>query len=137
MTSNTLLRVLVPPRPRSFAGQRWLNIILRALHLVGLAGLGGHFLAGGEIPTAYWWLTLASGALLSVLYIWSSALWLVQLKGVVILFKLVLLGLALRYPAWRGELFIAVILISAVIAHAPGAVRGYLLIGNNDGRSGC
>lgn len=122
-----MANLLFPTRPRLFPGQRWLNILLRAAHLVGVTGIGGGFLFGLEEALWYpwWWLTLSSGILLSLLYLYSDGRWLLQLKGQVILLKLALLGLAFWLPTWRAELFILVVALSALIAHAPGAVRGH------------
>ena len=46
----SLKYILFPPNSRFFPGQRWANICLRTLHLIGVAGLGGGFLypAAGE-----------------------------------------------------------------------------------------
>jgi hypothetical protein len=107
------------------------NIALRCLHLVGVAGIGAGFLFDLE-PTrwlAFWHLTLASGVLLSLLYLWGTALWLFQLKGLAIVLKVALLALAWHWVARRAELFILVILISGLVAHAPGRVRGLRLLG--------
>jgi hypothetical protein len=114
-------------KPRTFPGQRWANILLRTVHLVAVAGLGAGFIQG--VPDSqwvpFWYLALGSGVTLMLLYIWSSITWLVQAKGAVILLKLLLLALAGLLPAWRAELFITVIVLSSVIAHAPGSVRGF------------
>jgi hypothetical protein len=120
-------RLLFPPDPRTFHGERWVNIALRCLHLVGVGGIGGGFLFDLEparwLP--FWYLTLASGVLLTLLYLWGTALWLVQLKGLVIVAKLLLLALALAAPTWQAEAFILVIILSGLMAHAPGEVRGF------------
>ena len=118
-----------PAQARYFPGQRGLNILLRAAHLVGVAGIGGGFLFGLDeaLWWPWWWLTLSSGVLLSLIYLYSNGRWVFQLKGQVILLKLALLALAFGLPAWRAELFVLVIGLSALIAHAPGAVRGYTL----------
>lgn len=119
--------ILFPPRPRQFRGQRWLNIALRSTHLVGVAGIGGGYLF--TLPQtaweAYWHLCLTSGVALSLLYLWSTFAWLFELKGLTVVVKLALLSIAIALPAWRAPLFILVIVISALIAHAPGRVRGY------------
>ncbi len=116
--------------PRLFPGQRWVNIALRCGHLVGVAGIGGGFLFGVEearwLP--FWYLTVGSGVLLVLLYLWSEAQWLCRLKGAIIVIKLVLLASTLLWPAWREALFILLILLSGWIAHAPGVVRGYLVL---------
>lgn len=119
---------LFPTTAREFPGQRWLNIILRTFHLIGIAGISGGYLFGHDqaqwLP--YWYLTLGTGIALSMIFIWSTALWLFQLKGLFIIIKLVLLWLAMKRPELQSELFILVITISAIIAHAPGKVRGFV-----------
>ncbi len=123
-----LLRLLFPPEPRLFPGQRWLNIGLRTVHLVGVAGIGGAYLYAVDeaLWLPYWLLAIGAGVALSLVYIASSAVWLLQLKGLAIALKLLLLFAAWRLPQWRAELFIGVVVISALIAHAPGRVRGFL-----------
>ncbi|WP_303906348.1 hypothetical protein [Thiohalomonas denitrificans] len=122
--------LLILAVPRQFPGERWINIGLRCLHLVGIAGISGGFLftlaEAQWLP--FWYLAVSSGVALSLLYIWSTALWLVQLKGIAILLKVALLAAATLLPEWRAGLFVSIILISGLIAHAPGAVRGYRLI---------
>lgn len=114
----TMPHRLLPPAPRFFPGQRWVNIGLRCAHLVGVAGIGGGFLFA--LPEAqwqpFWHLTLASGGLLALLYVWSDVAWLL---------KLALLALASFYPAWRAETFVLVIILSGFFAHAPDRVRSY------------
>jgi hypothetical protein len=124
----TSLRALLwPEKARTFPGERWANIALRSVHLVGVAGIGGGFLfdldAGRWLP--FWYLILGSGLGLAALYLWGSLAWLFQVKGLAVMLKLLLLGVALRAPAWRAELFVLMILLSGVVAHAPGAVRGW------------
>jgi hypothetical protein len=104
-----------------------MNIALRGLHLVGIAGLAGGFLFDLMETqwVVYWYLALATGTLLAALYIWTDASWLLKLKGQAILAKLALLALAHAYPGWRAEAFVLVILLSAFFAHAPDRVRSY------------
>jgi hypothetical protein len=139
MRQSGWLPTLVPDSPRQFVGQRWLNIALRSLHLIGVTGVAGGFLFG--LPEVdwwpFWWLCLSTGTALVALYVWSTALWLVQAKGLTILLKLLLLWLGVYWPAGRAELFMLAIVLSGVIAHAPGAVRGYTPFFDNRGRKGC
>lgn len=106
---------------------RWLNISLRSLHLIGVAGLAGGYLF--DLPEAQWavyrHVTLASGGLLAGVYLWSDRTWLCKLKGQAIALKLALLGLAVIEPHWRAALFVLVIVLSAVFAHAPDRVRSW------------
>lgn len=119
--------ILFPPKPRTFPGERWLDIVMRSIHLVGVAGISGGFLF--DLPEAqylpFWYLATGAGSLLVLLYVWTSGKWLLQVKGMVVIFKLLLLSLAILQPQWRAELFVLIILISGLVAHAPGHVRGY------------
>jgi len=116
-----------PPPEHFFPYLRWLNIGLRGLHLAGIAGLAGGFLF--DLPEAdwlgYWRLALATGTLLTALYLWTDAGWLMKLKGQAILVKLALLALAYHHPDWRAAVFVLIILFSALFAHAPDRVRSY------------
>lgn len=120
-------QMLFPRVSRNFPGMRWVNILLRTVHLIGVAGLAGAYLyaAAPELWRPYLWLTLLSGLGLIGVSLYSSGVWLVQLRGLVILFKLLLLFLMLLWPVFRLELGLAVIILSSVIAHAPGALRYY------------
>lgn len=123
----SLYRMMFPAVSRSLPGLRWLNIGLRTLHLIGIAGSSGAFLY--PMQTAAWvpylWLTLLSGVGLMGLSLYSNGIWLLQLRGLAILFKLVLLGLMLVWPGFSWQLGLAVIVLSSVIAHAPGNLRYY------------
>ncbi len=71
----------------------------------------------------YLQLTLLSGIGMFALYTWSNGIWLIQLRGVSILAKLVLLAMIFPWPEAKFPLFVAVIVISGLISHAPGDVR--------------
>ena len=107
--------------------KRWTKISLRALHLVSLAGVGGGILFGLEKVTwiNYWWLALASGVLLMAIDIVSNPVWLVQIRGLVIYLKLALLAMLGLLPQWDSTLLLVVVIMSAVISHAPGRLRYY------------
>ena len=128
MARQRMLDYLFPDVDRTFPGMRWANIALRTLHLIGIAGMSGAFLYA--IPLSEWRpffsLTLSSGFLLMLLAIWSNGIWLIQLRGVATIVKLVLLALALTNRLEPAILF-TIIAISGVMAHAPGRVRYYLV----------
>jgi len=121
----TLISMLFPRDAREFRGQRWVNISLRCAHLVGVAGVAGGFLFGLEPGSwaFYWHLALASGIGLSLIYVWSNAAWLLELKGLTIVIKTMMLAAALAVPDIKAEIFIAIIVMSGLIAHAPARVR--------------
>ena len=122
---NRLKQVLFPIEPRVFCGQRWVNIGLRCTHLVGVAGIGGGFLYGLDADSwsVYWQITVFSGVVLSLIYIWSSGAWLLEMKGLAVFLKLVLLTVGCMIPELRPAAFILVIVLSGLIAHAPARVR--------------
>lgn len=124
-----LKQLLFPVESRFFPGQRWVNIMLRTLHLVGIAGLGGGFFytAEGDLWQRFFDLTLWSGAGLMAIAIWNNGIWLLQLRGQAILLKLLLLGLMPLFPVLRLHLFLCILIISGVISHAPASVRYYSL----------
>ena len=132
--------------------KRWSKISLRSLHLLAIAGVGGGILFALEkdLWINYWWLALVSGVLMMLMDIASNPVWLIQVRGVVILLKLILLvllginpvwivqvrGIVIMLkllllallgsnPGWDSFLLAIIIIISAVISHAPGKLRYY------------
>ena len=122
-------QTLFPLQSRLLPGHRWINITLRSLHLIGIAGLGAGYLypVAGDSWVGYLCLALISGVILILLSIWSNGIWLLQLRGQAILFKLLLLVAAGVWPEVKAELFVIVIIISSVVSHAPGDFRYYSL----------
>ncbi len=125
----TLKAQFFPQESRFLPGQRWLNVLFRTTHLVGLGGLGAGFLypAVDQSWQLYLYLTLSSGVGLSLISIYSNGIWLIQLRGQVVFLKLLLLALMEPFPEMKAELFILIILLSGWIAHAPARVRYYSL----------
>jgi len=107
--------------------KRWSKISFRTLHLVSVAGVGGGILFGLDknLWVNYWWLALVSGALLMLIDAVSNPVWLVQVRGIAVYLKLILLVLMVSYPAWDSYLLIVIIVISGVISHAPSNLRYY------------
>jgi hypothetical protein len=113
--------------------KRWTKISLRTMHLVAVAGVGGGILFGidKQLWLNYWWLALISGALMMLIDAVSNPAWLVQVRGVAIILKLILL----LFIGWGSEcctgrdefLLFIIIVISAVISHAPGNLRYFSL----------
>lgn len=123
-------RRFFPAESRHFPGQRWCNIGFRTLHLIGIAGLGGGFLYPSldDEWLRYLYLTLVSGSALVFLSLWSNGVWLVQLRGQAVLLKVLLLALMRFWPDLRLPLFVMVILVSGVFAHAPARVRYFSVL---------
>jgi hypothetical protein len=107
--------------------KRWVKISLRTLHLLAVAGVGGGVLFGLDrgLWVDYWWLALVSGSLLMLIDIVSNPVWVVQVRGIVIFTKLLLLIFLGHDPVLDRWLLIAVIVMSAIISHAPSSLRYY------------
>lgn len=120
-----LFHLLFPEETRTVPGKRWINISLRTLHLIGVAGIGGGFLYSA--PQAAWLpflrLTILSGVGLFVLEIYSHGIYLVQLRGLAVIAKILLLFALLFWGEYAGAILIAIIVLSGVFSHAPGDVR--------------
>lgn len=119
--------LLFPPENRGFSGKRWLMILLRTLHLIGLSGIGASFLFNLQTSDAepFLYLTIASGVLMMLLEIWGNGVWLLQIKGIAIIIKLLLIAGMVIWPTHGALLFTLTVIISAVSSHAPGYVRYY------------
>lgn len=102
--------------------RRLAKVIVRTIHLVGIAGLFGNAMTGNYEP-AYLVLTIFSGVLLTVMEAWSGPIWFVQLRGVALNLKLLLLLPAHFYPNTAVPWLIAVIAISGFMSHAPSWIR--------------
>jgi len=93
--------------------------------LVGFGGVFATALVSEYSATLFWQITLVSGSLLLILEAGSNSIWWIQLRGLAVQIKLILLLVALYFPQWQLPLFVTIILLSGVFSHAPGNVRYY------------
>ena len=107
--------------------KRWTKISLRTLHLVSVAGVGGGILFGldREIWYAYWWLSVTTGVLLILIDALANPVWWIQVRGLTVYVKLILLVCLWKFPHWDFALLLVIIVLSAVISHAPSKLRYY------------
>ncbi|MCG7587145.1 hypothetical protein [Photobacterium sp. OFAV2-7] len=107
--------------------QRLSKTGVRALHILGIAGSAGGILYSveRELWLNWWILAMVTGVILMTLEISRSRLWLIQLKGVLTLVKLMLLGSFFIIPQHKPMLFVTVLLMSVFIAHGPAGLRHY------------
>jgi len=126
---NVFRAALFPAKSRLLPAHRWINITLRTLHLIGIAGLGAGFFYVGvdDVWHSYLYLTLGTGLLLTLLSVWSNGIWLVQLRGQLIILKLFLLAAVMVMPDLKLGLIFLLIALSSVVSHAPGDIRYYSL----------
>lgn len=124
-----LFRFIFPAQSRTFKGKRWINIGLRTLHLVGVIGFGGAFLYDlpAELWYSYYLLTLYSGIGMLSLYLWSNAVFIIQLRGIAIAIKLIIFYFIEQGSPYAPIMLMVIIGISGFFAHAPGKIRYYSL----------
>ncbi|EIJ41141.1 hypothetical protein BegalDRAFT_0219 [Beggiatoa alba B18LD] len=126
---STILHWIFPKKHRYFNGLRWIRITLRTLHIIGVVGLGGGILF--DIPPQHWhsylYLVTFTGFGLIGLELWTNAVWLVQLGGIVILSKLFLIFLLLHIPHYEKFFLLSILIMSGIISHAPAFIRHFSL----------
>ena len=89
----------------------------------------------------YWIGALVTGLALMLIDSLSNLIWFVQIRGIIILTKLLCLALALLKPEWSTPILLAVVFISGVIAHAPSKWRyhsvyhGYIIQSKYDSKA--
>jgi len=116
-----------PRGPKPSEWRRWLGIVLRTVHLMGVVWMGAGLMAtpmqaGG--PGA--WLTLASGVALLFSELVDGRIALGELAGAVVLAKLAAVAwMAFGVAGGEGALplFWAVMALSAISSHAPRDLR--------------
>ena len=123
-------KTLFPTETRTFKYIRWVKITLRTFHLIGIAGIGAG--AFYHIPAHQWQsfsiLTILSGILFILLEVWSNGIWLIQIRGVGLYIKIILLLLIPFLPDYESIILIIVICLASIISHAPGNVRYFSVI---------
>ena len=102
--------------------RRWLGIVLRSAHLAGVVWLGAALL-GAPVGPGGAWLTLASGVGLFASELVDRRVAVAELAGAVVLGKLLAVAAMLVWPAAALALFWALLLVSAISAHAPKPLR--------------
>lgn len=115
---------------KQFWVQRLGKTSLRALHILGIAGSGGGILL--NVPQSqwlnYWILAMTTGSALMLWEIVRDWRWLIQLKGVLTLIKVLLLALFVPLPEYKSALFIIILLLSVVVSHGPSGLRHYSIV---------
>jgi len=119
-----------PPVSRSFRAKRWVKITIRTMHLIAVSGVGAgvFFGVGDGALIGFIHATWLTGAAFVALELWSNGVWLFQLRGWAVLVKLLLVVALVKFEQQRLLLFLAIMVISGVISHAPGSVRYYSLL---------
>jgi hypothetical protein len=127
--AGRLFGLLFPADPRHFPGRRWLKMGLRAGH-IACAGilLGAYVFHVDPAQRDPWlWATILSGLALVALDVHESAAFLLQVRGVVVVMKIGLLG-ALHWMEGGQAWILGLIVVASVVSsHASASVR-YLVL---------
>jgi hypothetical protein len=107
---------------RDFPGRRTANLLLRTAHLAGVVLLGAALLHGSPTQTGVW-LTLASGVGMYAGDLWANPAHIRELAGFGVLVKLALLVAMAWEPGLAIPLFWTILVVSALLSHAPANIR--------------
>lgn len=118
------------------AWRRWVAILLRCAHLAGLVLLGAALLGAPVEVRGGALLTLASGLALFVAELVDTRIRLGELAGVVVLLKLAAVGWMALHPQAALLIFWPVLLVSALVSHAPRPLRHWRAGRTADPRGG-
>ena len=123
---QNFLSLLFPDTYREFFCQRLLLNLLRGLHLlcVGVF-LGGIFFAQDKAVLGVWILgVLVSGILMFLIELYSSCIYLFEIRGAVIVLKiLVLLMLTVIPFDYHFTVLVGLLLFSSFFSHSPRWIR--------------
>jgi len=117
--------------------RRLSKVFVRSIHLVGIAGAFGNAMMGTS-ESAYITLALLSGVALTLMEAYGGWIWFVQLRGVAVYLKLLLLLFMHLHPEASIPVLIAVIVLSGFFSHAPSWIRyfslrhGKVVLSNNE-----
>ncbi|HJP02245.1 MAG TPA: hypothetical protein QF764_10795 [Planctomycetota bacterium] len=130
---SPLRDLIFPPAPRDFAPRRAVKIVLRAVHVLCAGILTGAFVFEVAAAAREPWLaaTVASGAALLLLDLHESGVFLLQVRGVIVLLKIGALCALLALPALEAAaagIMVTIVLLSVVFSHAPSNVRYRVLL---------
>jgi hypothetical protein len=109
---------------------RWLNVILRSLHLVAVILFGAALLGAPLVTPKVAIAVAATGFAMFALDIWRKPQHLREAAGIAVLGKLFLVGWMVFDTASQPVLFWLIVALSAISAHAPARFRHALLFGN-------
>ena len=128
---GSVFRILIPPEPRSYWGQRWVKMIARSAHVIFSGIYLGALVFQVEPSTRWPWFLAAmlSGLLMVCLDLYESGGFLLQLRGLVLAFKLLVLAFLPMYGAAGVWVLAAIAFFSVISSHASASFRYYLIWG--------
>ena len=107
--------------------RRLSKVIVRTIHLVGIAGVFGNAMTHSP-ESVYLVMAIISGIVLTLMEASSGWIWFVQLRGIAVNIKLLFLLLMHQYPEAAIPCLIVVTVISGFMSHAPSWIRYFSLM---------
>ncbi|MBI4263950.1 MAG: hypothetical protein HY657_06230 [Acidobacteria bacterium] len=137
-----MMRFLFPDTPRDFPFRRAIRTALRTVHIFATGVLVGGHIFGQPKEQLFGWLVggVASGAILLATDLHATFAYLLQVRGLLVLVKIVLTASVLFFWEARVPLLVAALTLGAAGSHMPGSLRHRLVWGQGavvaDERSG-
>lgn len=127
--ASDLSRLLFPSPTRKIPGRRWVKILLRAIHVCFVCGLVGLFVAHERLDQFWLVGTGCSGAAILLLDLHASAVFLLQVRGLIVLTKIAAFFTLPALGASALWVLFALVILSVVSSHASSGFRYYLIFG--------
>lgn len=108
---------------------RWINVILRGLHLCAVILLGAMLLGARQENAEIVLAVATTGFAMFALDVWRKPQHLREASGIVVLLKLALIGWMVFNVAMQQSLFWLIVAGSAISAHAPARFRHAIVLG--------
>jgi hypothetical protein len=129
--SGPIFRFLIPPEPRSYAGQRWVKMMARAAHVVLIGIYLGSLVFQVEPSVSRPWFlaALLSGLLIVCLDLYESGAFLLQLRGLFTGLKVTLLALLPLFGSASVWVVGGIAFLAVISSHASSRFRYFLIWG--------
>lgn len=111
--------------------QRLIIDVTRSVHILCVCILvGGLYFSPENTSLRYWMVgAVTSGLCLLVMEIYRNASMLAELRGIVLVIKMLLLLVMTQFtPSTQLYILMVLVLISAMISHSPRKIRHYSLL---------
>ena len=130
--NHALRTLLFPPEPRTLLWRRAMKILLRAIHVpcAGILTAAYLFDAGASARTVWLIGAVVSGLLILLLDLHETGAFLLQVRGLVVLGKIALLGMLPLFDEYQLPLLVGLLGMSVLSSHAPSAIRYHLVFGS-------
>lgn len=108
-----------------------MKITLRAAHVLCAGVVTGSYLLSVADPVRSHWMiaAAATGAAMLLLDLQETAVFLLQLRGLIVVIKIGLLGALPFFGPWQGRMLAALVGLSVLSSHASSKFRYFVVFG--------